>query len=84
MASIDNYQEIFDVLQNYDTLNYAMKANGQKETSYKFKDSSNKPAMHILYKKRGTGTMQVVEALSDTKKGVLHIVRAYKRKSEKD
>ena len=84
MSTLKDFNEIAEVLQHYDRVEYALKQNGEIEKSSKFKNSENNPAPHILYTKKDGKTMYVVEALSDTKRGALNIVSAYKTKSEKE
>ena len=78
MSDIHDYEEIADILKNYESLDFARKANGEITYSHKYKDSKNRPVPHIVYTMKNGKTMYLIEAVTDSKKGVLHIVSAYK------
>lgn len=78
MSDIRDYEEMVDILKNYDHVDFARKANGEISYSQKYKDAQNHPAPHIVYTMKNGKTMYLLEAVTDTKKGVLHIVSAYK------
>ena len=78
MTDIRDYEEIVEVLKNYEHVDFARKANGDISYSHKYKDSQNRPAPHIVYAMENEKTMYLIEAVTDSKKGVLHIVSAYK------
>lgn len=78
MSTLSDYENIMKVLHGYQKVDFARRQNGNIEYSHKFKDSNNKPVPHIMYTLKNERTMYPIEAVSDSKKGVLHIVSAYK------
>lgn len=80
MSNIDDYGLINSVIKNYDSLDFVRdnKGNVVKATSYFI--TPTEKAQLIKYEKVNSDSVSfVVEALTDTKKGVLHIISAYKK-----
>ena len=75
MADEKDIARIKYVLENYDTIERL------PTDSKEFRDKNQRPAPTIKLSKRIDGTMYVVEAVPDTKKGQLPIISAYKTKA---
>ena len=80
MQSEEDFEQIIDVLKNYDSIELSKDKDGKLKLSSAYKSRNNELAPHLLYKKiLNKGEMEVVEAVTDTKKGKLYILTAYKK-----
>lgn len=80
MSTIEDFNKISDVLKNYDTVEISKDKDGEPRLSSAYKTRDNALAPHLLYKKAiDNDQMEVVEAVTDTKKGNLYILTAYKK-----
>ncbi len=71
LGNIEDIARMAFVIANFDDVIF------DNVYSKKFQCADNSPAPHIVLKKRINGTYYVVEAVSDGKKGLSHIVSAY-------
>ncbi len=83
MANTEKYEQIIEVLQNPDSVDFCIDKNGQRVLSYKYRDKNNKPAKMISFTKVYDGYEQMfIEAVYDSKRGKLHIISSYDKKRE--
>lgn len=83
MADISRYEQIVEVLQNPDSVDYCVNKRGERVFSSQYRDKENKPAKMITFTKTYDGYEQmVVEAVYDSKRGKLHIITSYTKKQE--
>ncbi|MCD8295425.1 MAG: hypothetical protein LUE27_09325 [Clostridia bacterium] len=80
MLDYDSVEDIVDVLLHCDSANLLFHPDGSVITSWAYPDSDGKPSKLVMFSKRmKNGKVSVVvEAMSDTKKGLLRVVTAYK------
>lgn len=76
MSDVNDLARIEYVLENYDNIESAKDDNGR------YRDSDNKLSKSVVYSKRVNGNYYVVEAVPDSKAKTLHVVSAYKTKTE--
>lgn len=79
MNDLSNYGFMGYVLDKYDTAEIAMKR-GVPDLSSEYTDAKGKPALQIKFSKKIDQTYIVVEAITDTKKGVLKVTSMYVKK----
>ena len=79
MDTVEDYERIADVLNNYDRLDFARNKKGEIDTTHAYLDKYGKPAKLIKFSKHYPNNVQfVIEAVNDTK-GRLHIISSYKK-----
>ena len=81
MANIEAYKHIPDVINNFDYIEFAYTSKSNTKRSKKYIDKYGEKARLVCYVKKENGnTSYVVEAITDTKRGDLSIITAYKQK----
>ena len=84
MATIRDYEQIYDVLSHYNSVDWARKKNGDIDTTNAYLDRFGNPAKLIKFTKRYPNNEQyAIEAVNDTK-GKLHIISSYKKGTDSE
>ena len=79
MAQMEDYERIVDILSDYQSVDWVYKPNGEIETTRAYLDSNGKPSRLLKFKQElENGEQYVIEAVSDTKRGELHVISSYK------
>ena len=83
MSDMSRYEQIIDVLQNPDRVDFCVDKKGRRVFSNLYRDKNNNPAKMITFIKNYDEYMQmVVEAVCDSRRGKLHVITSYTKKRE--